>query len=95
MARPIQCPTGTGDVQLETGSGNVRGWSVHESGAVAAVASFILRDGTSTSGAILATVELAADTSHTIYFAGDGIDFQTGLFLDRVSGETEGAVFVD
>lgn len=94
MADVIHQATGTADAQLVTGAGKLSGFSVRESGAVAAVTSALLRDGTSTSGKPLVFVELAADTAQTVNFTHP-IEFTNGLFLDRsTAGETEVVVYI-
>lgn len=88
MADAVAVATGTADAQVYTGSGKLHSLSCRESAAVAAAATIILRDGTSATGTALAYVELAADRSETIAFS-EPVEFGTGLFLDRVAGETE------
>ena len=93
MADPIAVAAGTGDVQVRAKAGRLHGYSARESATVPAAATFILRDGTSTAGEQLVVVEIAANASDTRSF-DDPIEFGTGLFLDRVAGETEVTVFV-
>lgn len=93
MANPIATPTGTADIAFAAGRGKLFGFAARESAGSAAVATFIIRDGTSASGILLIPVELAANTSTSQYFS-EPIEFDTGLFLDRVAGETEVTVFV-
>lgn len=88
-----QLSSGTADVPIRTGSGRLLGWSIGESAGSAAVASLIIRDGVSASGAILAVIELAADASVTQSVGPAGIPFTDGLYVDRVTGSTQGAVW--
>lgn len=93
MADAIAVASGTADSQMYTGSGEMHGFSCRESAAIAAAATFILRDGTSAAGTALAYVEVAANASETVSFA-ESVEFQTGLYLDRVAGETEVTAYV-
>ncbi len=93
MADAIAVATGTADVQISTGGGKLHGFSCRESAAAAAVATAILRDGTAATGIPLAYIELAANSSQTVVFPAP-VEYQTGLFLDRVAGETEITAFV-
>ena len=93
-ARAVALSSASTDVQAVTGRCTLMGWSIHESAGSAAVASLILRDGTSASGAIVAVLELAADGDDHVWFGPDGIRVNGGLYVDRVAGSTEGAVFI-
>lgn len=93
MADAAAVATGTADAQISTGKGKLHGFSCRESAAVAAAATFILRDGTTAAGTALAYVELAANVSQTTNFSNP-VEFTTGLFLDRVAGETEVTAFI-
>lgn len=85
--------TGTADVQVVSRGCILRGFSIRESAGTPAVATVILRDGTAATDPIVAVIELAANGSVTEYF-DDGISISTGVYVDRVAGETEGAVYL-
>lgn len=68
------------------------GWSVGESDAAPAVASFLIRNGT-VSGDIVAVVELAANGESTEWFGDEGIRVPDGIFIDRVAGTIQGSIF--
>ena len=93
MASPIPIATGTADAQVSTGSQKVTGLSARESGTVATAASFILRAGTTATAPAIVFVELAGDASVNFNYT-DPVKFADGIFLDRVSGETQVTVFV-
>lgn len=92
-ADPIEVPSGAGDLQAYTGQGLFKGYSIRESAGAAGVATVILRDGTSTSGEIIAVIDLPADGYDWMWCEG-GILLKHGLFVDRVAGSTEGAVYI-
>lgn len=59
------------------------------------VASFILRDGTDARGDPVVFVSLPAGEAVTKDFGAlRGVEFQSGIFLDRVSGETEVTAYI-
>ena len=86
--------TGTGDVQVVTGSVRLTGYSVFESAGTPAAASLTLRDGTSTAGNPLVSVELAANASETRSL-GPGLLVGGGVFLDRTAGESTVTVWFE
>lgn len=92
MPNAIHVATGTSDVQVISGAVNVLGYSVRESGIVGAAATVILRNGTSTSAPAVAIIELAADRSETNILPS--VSCPNGLFVDRVTGETELVIYV-
>lgn len=92
MAAVIAVATGTADAQAFTGATELHGYSVHESAGTPAVASLVIRDGTSTAGTALVHIELAANAAETVRLPS--IDVQTGLFIDRTAGETELTLYV-
>lgn len=69
------------------------GFSVHETAA--AVATAVIRDGTSTSGVPVAYISLAAAGGQTQWFGPQGIVCTNGIFLDRVTGTTEITVWYE
>lgn len=89
--------TTTADTQLITGQVSLVGLVVVEDAGTPAAASFVLRDGTSTSGAIVVPVKLAL-SSGVCYWFGDvedgGIIFKTGIFLDMIAGSINGAIYL-
>lgn len=93
MARAAAIASGTADITVVAGSGQLKGFSIREAAGTPALAVAHLRDG-SASGAILATISLGASGSQTVWFAEDGVDYGTSLFFDRVSGTTEGCAYV-
>lgn len=85
--------TGTADVLVRTGLATLFGWSLAESAGVAAVATVIIRDGVDTAGKIVAVIELTANGSDTQELMPNGVRINTGIFVDRVAGETVGAIY--
>lgn len=97
MSSPVHAvplASGAGDLAITDRPGVLMGFSIRESAAVAAVATVIIRDGIDNTGKILAVVELAADKSETKWFGPTGKRVNTGIWVDRVIGETEGAIDV-
>jgi hypothetical protein len=92
VTRTIPATT-TADVLIQTGQAVLFGLAVEEDAGTPAVARFVLRDGTTTSGAIVLPVRLAASGSTYAWF-NDGILFRNGLFLDMLSGSINGALFI-
>lgn len=87
-----QINTGGKDSLAATAGGRLMGWSVRETAG--AQATVYLRDGTDSSGLIIAPIELAPNEStRDSYFPG-GLSFVNGLFVDVVAGQVEGAVFL-
>ena len=85
MPRPVYVAAGTGDVQAFTGAGSLYGWSVRESAGTPALATAVLRDGTSTS-------DLTASQSLPATFPA--VTFSTGLFVDRTAGNCELVLYI-
>jgi len=94
MAVALQLATATTDVQVMTGSTYLMGFSIKESAGTAAVATLAIRDGTSASAPIVVELELNADQSATMWFGDSGIRIDTGIYVDRIAGETRGAIYV-
>lgn len=70
------------------------GCSIRESAGTAAVATVIIRNGTDNTGAILAVIELAANASAPpLWFGDGGVIANDGIYVDRVAGETQGAIY--
>lgn len=89
----LPAPSGSADVQLTGQRSSVRGFSARETTGNAAA--FVIRDGTSTADPGVFMVNLGASESIQFEFAdGGGMAFQRGVFLDRVTGTTEVAVWV-
>lgn len=95
VATATAVATGSADVAAVAAATGLRllGYSVRESAGSAAVASFNLRNGSTVAGAIVAVEELAADTAKTVWFGGNGIACASGIFLDRVAGDTEIVIY--
>lgn len=91
--RSIPVSTGGVGVQAVPGPCTVYGYSVRESAGTAAVATAILRDGTSAAGPARVFIELPADGSQTERIPG--VPFYNGVFVDRVAGSTEFVLYVD
>ena len=70
------------------------GFSLRESAASAAVATAIIRDGTTDAAPIVVVLELNGDQSATMWFGPDGIRIDTGIYLDRVAGTVTGCVYI-
>lgn len=86
MANALAQASGTEDVQLLTGRQELTSFSCRETATVPAAASCILRDGTSTSGVPVIFIELVADGDRNIAYS-ESLEFENGIFLDRVAGE--------
>lgn len=69
------------------------GFSCHETAA--AVATAVIRDGTSVNGTPIAYISLAAAGGQTQWFGPQGIVCPGGIFLDRVTGTTEFTVWYE
>lgn len=93
MARAAAIASGTADITVVSGSGQLKGFSIQEAAGTPAAATAYLRDGSAT-GPILAAIKLAASESKVVWFGEDGVDYGSSLFLDRVSGTTEGCAYV-
>jgi hypothetical protein len=95
MANYVAKASSSSGVAAWQGNGRrLMGFSAQESAATAAAASFVLRDGTDSTGAAVAFVQLGADQSINGDFGGiGGIEITTGLFIDRVAGSTEVTVY--
>lgn len=85
------------DIAMVTGRIVLLGWSLYEDAAAPALASAIIRDGTSTAGAIVGAVKMPASGSSQQWF-GDidngGIVLSNGLFLDMIAGSLTGAIYI-
>jgi hypothetical protein len=93
MSIPVSVPSGAGDVQAVTGSCTLVGYSVRESAGSPAVATLVLRDGTSAAGAFRAGISLAASGVDAQLLPA--VEFASGIFVDRVSGTTELVLYLD
>lgn len=92
-AKPLQFDATTTDVALISGQGVLMGWSVAEAAGVGAVATLIIRDGQTTAGLRIATIELAADADDHQWLGGLGIQFLDGLLVDIVAGTVAGTLW--
>jgi hypothetical protein len=81
-----------GSTVASTSPGALVGWSFRETAG--AVAQLELRDGdTRDSGALIASISLAANESKVQTFMPSGIGFGRGLVFVVVAGNVEGSVF--
>ena len=71
------------------------GFTCREAAATAAAAAFVLRRGRTPLGVPIAYVNLAADESTRDWYGPNGIACDDGIYIDRESGTTEVAVFVE
>ncbi len=85
MATGTPVAAGSGNVQVITGATTLVGVAFRETAA--AVATFALRDGTTTGDPIRFVGNLAASAFN--YVALPAVPFTTGVFLNRQSGTTE------
>lgn len=85
MSSSIAVVAGTGNVQVTTGSATLVGVSYRETAA--AVATFVIRDGTTTGDPIKFVANVAASGSSVTMLPA--IVFTTGVFLHRGTGTTE------
>lgn len=94
MANYVNSPNSDGDVQLVSGRCKLKGLSAKETSGTAG-AKFVLRDGTSTSGTAVLYVNIGSDgTVNGDIIPSSGIEFRTGIFLDRLSGAVDVTAFV-
>lgn len=87
MARAVNVASGTVDAQGFNGSCALVGVFVRESAATAAAAEVILRDGTAATAPLRLAFDLGANEEQFLNLPA--IEFATGVFVDRVAGETE------
>jgi hypothetical protein len=93
-AAAIQTTGTTADEAVTASQGFLMGFSLRESAASPAVATAIIRDGTTATDPVVVMLELNGDQSATMWFGPDGIRINTGVFLDRVAGTITGALYV-
>ena len=96
MAIGIADPAGTGDVQIMPAGkpAKLMGWSAVESAGAPALATAVIRNGSTTSDPPVAVIGLLASTSQAERFGPQGIECPNGIFLDRVTGNTTFVVYV-
>lgn len=92
MPRSIALASDTVGAQAMAGAATLTGYSVRESAASAAVATVILRHGTSAAAPAIAFIEIGANASQTATLPA--IDCPNGIFVDRVAGTSEISIFV-
>lgn len=76
-------------IEAATASLRVMGWSVREDAGTAAAATVVIRhdaDGTCDSSAVVAFIELAADSSQTMNYSDRGLAVPNGLCADVLAG---------
>lgn len=83
--------SGTADAQGVAAATNLRlvGYSITENAGSPAVARLVLRNGTTTGGAEMFDVQIAASSSTVQWFGVTGPRCPLGIFVDRVSGTTK------
>lgn len=77
--------------QLDHARGRITFWSFTETTGTA-TAEVRLYDGTGTGGALVVDIELVASESTRDYFPHPFVCYETGLYLDLVSGSVRGQV---
>lgn len=96
MAVGFSSANTTADVVISSSQGaRVMGWHANEDATTAAVAEFVIRNGSSTAGDPVIPVNLAANGSDHEWFGPMGVVFSQGVFLDRLSGTTTVTVFIE
>lgn len=87
--------TGTADAQGVAAATGLRllGYSVRESAGTPAVAAVTLRNGEADTAAIIAVDELAANEGKQRWFGPNGVACPLGIFVERVSGESEIVIY--
>lgn len=90
MPKAIVAASGTGDVQMVTGSCTVLGVCIREDAAAAA--GLTLRDGTTTGDPARVPIRLPANGSLTGLLPA--LEFTTGVFLDREAGTSTVVIYV-
>lgn len=83
----------TDDTKLSTSSGRLVGYSLAEATGLAGAKVYI-RDGVDAEAPILAVITLAANESTRDWWAPGGVGFGRGLYVDLVSGQIEGALYL-
>jgi hypothetical protein len=80
------------DLLIASGYGRLSGWSVRETAGAVCVVRF--RDGIDATGPIRGVTSLASGGESQGPNMDEGIRFTTGLYMERVSGTFEGAVYI-
>lgn len=92
MPRALNVASGAAGAQAITGVAGLEGFSIRESAGTPAVATVVLRNGTSNSDPAVAFINLAAGETITVKMPE--IDCPDGIYVDRVAGTTELALYV-
>lgn len=92
-ANSIEIAATAADVAVLGSGAKVRGFCLTEAAGTPAAASCIIRDGANASAEVVFSLKFAASETKTAWF-GDGITFDTGVFLDMVAGTIQGSIFV-
>lgn len=92
MARAAYVTSGSAGAQGVAGAATLYGFSVRENAGTAAVATVVLRNGTTNTDPIIAAIELAADGSQSASLPA--IDCPHGIFVDRTAGTSELVLYV-
>ena len=91
-AEPRQVYNGTSQ-RISNSVGRLAGFSLRETSGTD-VAVVRLRDGIDANGDLLATISLAAAESVRDWFLPGGIAFGAGCYVEIVSGEVEGVIYL-
>lgn len=89
---PIPVPTTAASVLVVQGPAILCGWAIREQAGAAAV--WAIFDGQDANGYLAAAISLAANAQDRVGPNGEGPLCRTGIFLVRVSGTIQGAVWV-
>lgn len=87
--------TGNTNVQAVAAVTGLRlmGYSVRESSGTPAVATLNIRHGTANTHTVLCPISLVASTTNGQWFGPQGIPAASGLYLERVSGNSTVTLF--
>lgn len=81
----------TADGTVAAGPCYLFGWSIRETAAAAAT---VLIRTTSTSGAVIAHVNLAASSSENQWFGPQGVWCPEGIYFDEGTGAVDAVVYI-
>jgi hypothetical protein len=93
-ANTVEVTATAADVAVLGGSVTLLGYALTEAAGSPAVASLIIRDGTSASAEIVLPLKFIANETKVHWFGDMGISFDVGIFLDMVAGTVQGSFFV-
>lgn len=81
------------DAYLIGGRGLLMGWSIVENAGTPAVASFQILDGITNGDRAMMAVGVLASGASTVWFGPQGILFERGLYIKKISGSWTGGIF--